>query len=132
MPLTRRQALTAAAAPFLARAAAKPLNILFILTDDQGAWALNSYGCQDIHTPNLDGLAAEGVRFTQPYACPPVCSASRATYLAGRLPSHDGVQDWLLTDDCIGPTAKDFLAGQTTIAEIFKRNGYATGVSGKW
>src|SRR5260370_41355741 len=107
MRLTPRQARPAAPAPSRARAAAKPLNILFILTDDQGAWALNSYGCQDIHTPNLDRLAAEGVRFTQAYACTPVCSASRATYLTGRLPSHDGVQDWLLTDDCIGPTAKD-------------------------
>jgi len=130
--LTRRQALGAAAAPFILSAAAKPLNILFILTDDLGAWALNSYGCHDMHTPHLDRLAAEGVRFTRAYACTPVCSASRSTHLTGRLPCHDGVQDWLLTDDCVGPTAKDFLAGQTTIAGIFQRSGYATGVSGKW
>src|SRR5579864_4802268 len=127
---TRRAFLGSAAAPMLLRAAGTPLNVVFILTDDHGAWALNSYGCSDIHTPNLDRLASGGARFTRAYACTPVCSASRATHLTGRLPSHTGVQDWLLTDDCVGPIAKDFLAGQTTIAEIFQRNGYATGVTG--
>src|SRR6478672_7638577 len=104
--LTRRRILSAAAAPWIrtSRAAAKKKNVVFILTDDLGAWALNCYGCSDSHTPNLDRLAAEGVRFRHAYACTPVCSASRATYLTGRLPSHDGVQDWLLTDDCVGPT----------------------------
>ncbi len=132
--LSRRELLTAgAAAPLVLRAAATtPLNVVFILTDDHGAWALNSYGCADIHTPNLDRLAAGGARFTRAFACTPVCSASRATYLTGRLPSHTGVQDWLLTDDCVGPTAKDFLAGQTTLADLFHRRGYATGVAGKW
>ena len=83
--LSRRQLLQAgAAAPLVLRAAPKPINIVFILTDDHGAWALNSYGCRDIHTPNLDRLAADGVRFTRAYACTPVCSASRATYMTGR------------------------------------------------
>ena len=130
--ITRRQAVAAAAAPFVLRGAAPPLNIVFILTDDHGAWALGSYGCRDLHTPHLDRLAADGVRFTRAYACTPVCSASRATYLTGRLPSHTGVQDWLLTDDCVGPTTRDFLAGQTTIADALSGHGYATGVCGKW
>jgi arylsulfatase A-like enzyme len=131
--MTRRQLLRAGAvAPLVSRAAARPLNIVFILTDDLGAWALHCYGCQDSHTPNLDRLAAEGMRFTRAFACTPVCSASRATWLTGRLPSHDGVQDWLLTDDCVGPTARDFLAGQPTLSETLKSHGYTCGLSGKW
>jgi choline-sulfatase len=131
--LTRRQMLRAGAAvPLALRGASKPVNIVFILTDDHGAWALNSYGCRDIHSPNLDKLAAGGVRFTRAYACTPVCSASRATYMTGRLPSHTGVQDWLLPDDCAGPTTRDFLAGQPTIAEVLKGAGYSCGLTGKW
>ncbi len=130
--ISRRGLLTAAAAPYISRAAAKKTNIVFILTDDHGAWALHSYGCSDIHTPNLDRLASEGARFTRAYACTPVCSASRATYLTGRLPSHHGVPDYLLPDDSAGPTSRDFLQGQPTFTEALAGAGYAVGLSGKW
>ncbi len=114
------------------KSATKKTNVVFIMTDDHGAWALNSYGCPDIHSPNLDRLAAGGARFTRAYACTPVCSASRMTYMTGRLPSHHGVQDYLLDEDSWGPTSHDFLAGQPTMAETLSRNGYTVGMSGKW
>ncbi len=130
--ITRRSLLAGAAAPYIARGASKKLNIVFILTDDHGSWALNSYGCHDLHTPNLDRLAAEGARFTRAYACTPVCSSSRMTYFTGRLPSHHGVQDFLLDEDSAGPTSFDFLAGQPTFSEALAGAGYTLGLSGKW
>ena len=131
--LTRRELLASAATAAALPAAGRPkTNVIFILTDDHGAWAMNAYGCSDMHTPNLDRLAADGARFTRAYACTPVCSPSRVTYLTGRLPSHDGVQDWLINDDCVGPTARPFLRGQPTISETLVENGYTAGLSGKW
>jgi choline-sulfatase len=126
--ITRRNLLAGAAASALSK---RP-NVVFILTDDHGSWALNNYGCRDLHTPNLDRLASEGARFTRAYACTPVCSASRMTYLTGRLPSHHGVQDYLLNDDSFGPTSHDFLAGQPTFSEALANSGYTLGLSGKW
>lgn len=77
--MTRRNLLGGSlAAPYISRAAARKTNVVFILTDDHGAWALNCYGCKDIRSPNVDRLAAGGARFTRAYACTPVCSASRA------------------------------------------------------
>jgi hypothetical protein len=61
-----------------APSAAKP-NLLLILTDNQGAWTLGCHGNKDIHTPNLDRLAGEGVRFENAFANNPVCSPTRAT-----------------------------------------------------
>ncbi|MCU0247198.1 MAG: sulfatase-like hydrolase/transferase, partial [Bryobacter sp.] len=117
----------------------KPLNVVFFLTDDHGAWALNHAGCKELHTPNLDRLASEGARFDNAFAATPVCSPSRATYLTGRLPSHHGIQDFLLfgfrpgmANDCAGPTAKQFLAGQPTFSESLAKAGYKVGLSGKW
>ena len=124
--------MASTAAPYLLRGTPKKTNVVFIMTDDHGAWALNSYGCSGIHTPNLDRLAAEGARFTRAFACTPVCSASRATYLTGRLPSHNGVQDYLVPEDSTGPTTRDFLAGQPTFAKALARDGYTVGMSGKW
>ena len=58
--------------------ATKP-NILFIMTDNQGAWTLGCHGNEDIRTPHIDRLAADGVRFTDAYCVNSVCSPSRAT-----------------------------------------------------
>jgi choline-sulfatase len=123
----------AASAPSGSRAkAAKKTNIVFILTDDHGAWAVNAYGCGDIRTPNLDRLAAGGARFTRAYACTPVCSPSRMTYFTGKLPCHHGVQDWLLSDELREPEPRRYLDGQTTFSELLARNGYTLGQCGKW
>ncbi len=71
----------------MATAAEKP-NIVFILTDNQGAWHLGCYGNPDFQTPNIDRLASDGVRFTNAIANNPVCSPTRATYLTGLTPSQ--------------------------------------------
>ena len=108
------------------------VNVVFFMTDDHGAWALGSDICAEMHTPNLDRLAAQGMRFPRAYACTPVCSPSRATYYTGRLPSHHGVQDFLLPEDSYGPDSRRFLDGQATFADVLKASGYACGLVGKW
>lgn len=70
-------------------------NFLFILSDDQGYWSLGSYGNQEVHSPNLDHLAQEGVCFDSFYCASPVCSPARASILTGMMPSAHGVLDWL-------------------------------------
>ena len=70
-------------------------NIVFILTDDQGVWAAGCYGNPEIRTPNIDRIAATGVRFDNFFITIPVCSASRASILTGRLPSQHGVHDFI-------------------------------------
>ena len=107
-------------------------NVVMFMTDDHGAWAMGAYGCREMHTPNLDQLAADGARFTRSYACTPVCSPSRMSYLTGEIPSQHGVQDWLLPDDSFGPRTKRFLDGHLTYSEILAKNGYTLGMCGKW
>lgn len=122
-------------------------NIVFILTDDQGAWAMSCAGNKDIHTPNLDRLAETGVRFNEFYCASPVCSPARATIVTGKMPSCHGVQDWLArgnVDGCKYPQmsshqgfdssdkAIDYLKGHRTYIEILAKNGYQCGLSGKW
>ena len=111
---------------------ARKTNIVFILTDDHGAWAMGCYGCGDVRTPNLDRLAAGGVRFTSAYACTPVCSPSRMTYMTGKLPCHHGVQDWLISDELREPDTPRYLDGQVTFSELLARSGYTLGHAGKW
>jgi len=129
--ISRRQLL--AAAPFVLRmpAAARP-NVILFMTDDHGAWALGAYGCGEMHTPNLDRLAATGARFTRAYAATPVCSPSRMTYLTGLLPSHHGVQDYLIPKDSFGPESRRFLAGHLPFTELLAKAGWTLGMCGKW
>jgi arylsulfatase A-like enzyme len=56
------------------RRAARPPNVVMFMTDDHGVWATGAYGCADMHTPNIDRLSSTGVRFTNAFACTPVCS----------------------------------------------------------
>jgi arylsulfatase A-like enzyme len=102
------------------------------MTDDHGAWATGAYGCRDLATPNIDRLAATGARFERAYACTPVCSPSRMTWLTGELPSQHGVQDWLLPADSTGPEARPFLDGHTAYSEVLANHGYTLGMAGKW
>ncbi len=108
--------------------AKKKPNIIIIYSDDQGSLDLNCYGSKDILTPNLDKLAASGVRFTQMYSPSAICSASRAGLLTGRYPARAGVPG--------NVSSKKGVAGmpatEVTIAEHLKSNGYATGHVGKW
>ena len=70
-------------------------NFVFILSDDQGYWSLGSYGNNEVQTPVLDRMAAEGTRFDSFYCASPVCSPARASILTGQMPSQHGVLDWL-------------------------------------
>jgi len=108
-------------------------NIVFILTDNQGAWQLGCYGNPDFQTPNIDRMAREGVRFTQAFANNAVCSPTRATYLTGLTPSQHGVHRYLSAGRLqIGPQAKYTLEEFTTLPEVLHKNGYVCGLSGKW
>jgi putative membrane-bound dehydrogenase-like protein len=113
-------------------ASEKP-NVVFILTDNQGAWSLGCYGNKDIRTPHLDRLANEGVLFENAFASNPVCSPSRATFLTGLVPSQHGVHCHLSGNDLqLGPQARNTLDELTSLPEILNREGYACGLIGKW
>ncbi|MBV10255.1 MAG: hypothetical protein CMN21_13675, partial [Rubinisphaera sp.] len=70
-------------------------NVVFVMTDNHGAWTLGCYGNPDIRTPHIDRMAEEGTLFTQAYSSNPVCSPTRATYLTGLMPSQHGVHCFL-------------------------------------
>ncbi len=70
-------------------------NIVFILADDHGQWALGAYGNDEVISPNLDKLAEDGTRFDNFFCTSPVCSPARASILTGKMPSQHGVHDWL-------------------------------------
>ena len=136
MATTRRQLLKGIAAGPLFQVPSRAQNRtktngVFFLTDDHGAWAMG-HECPEMHTPNLDALGETGVRFSRSYAATPVCSPSRMTYLTGRLPSHHGVQDFLLPQDRWGESRQRFLKDQPTFTEVLAQNGYTVGLSGKW
>lgn len=106
-------------------------NIVFILSDDQGPWALGCAGNDDIHTPVLDGLAAEGTRLENFFCVSPVCSPARASLMTGQIPSRHGIHDYL-TGVEVGAGAPDYLAGQQIFTDVLADNGYRMGLSGKW
>ena len=106
-------------------------NVVFILTDDQGPWAAGCYGNPEIRTPNLDRIAATGIRFENFFVATPVCSPSRATFLTGRIPSQHGVHDWLSGGN-FGPEAIQYLKGELAYTDILARHGWTCGLSGKW
>src|SRR5688572_32721352 len=83
--------------------AEKKTNLIFILTDNHGAWTLGCYGNKEIRTPHIDRLAAEGVLFKRAYCNNSVCSPSRATFLTGLLPSQHGVHSYIPNEIQIGP-----------------------------
>ena len=89
-------------------------NVVLFMTDDHGVWATGAYGAREIRTPNIDGLAAGGARFTRAFAATPVCSPSRMTWMTGCLPATHRVEDWLLPEDSFGPKSRDWLDGLLT------------------
>ncbi|HTM50017.1 MAG TPA: sulfatase [Bryobacteraceae bacterium] len=119
---------TAALAALTARARAqsKPPNIVLIYADDLGYGDLSCYG-SNIATPNLDRMAADGIRLTHFYSASSVCSPSRAALLTGRYPSRVGVPRVLDPEDPGG-----LPDSETTMAQMLKRAGYATMCVGKW
>lgn len=137
-------------------------NIVFIISDDHGNWALGSAGNKEVITPNLDRIAAEGIRFENFFCASPVCSPARVSIYTGKMPSQHGVHDWLAggyidAERDLDPELASkyeennlsweymwgksqlrndkeikFLDGQTTYSELLAANGYVCGLSGKW
>ncbi|MCK5844632.1 MAG: sulfatase-like hydrolase/transferase, partial [Victivallales bacterium] len=117
----------------------KRLNVLFILTDDHGAWALGCAGNDEIETPNIDKLAARGSRFENFFCTSPVCSPARASLITGRIPSAHGVHDWIAVGDTNEKYEPDgngelieYLKDQPGYTDILADAGYHCGISGKW
>lgn len=102
-------------------------NIVLIFTDDQGYNDVGVFGAQDIATPNLDQMAKEGIKLTNFYSAQAVCSASRAGILTGCYPNRIGIHNALMPNSEIGLNPQE-----TTLAEMLKAQGYATGIFGKW
>ena len=109
----------------------KKSNVLLIVADDLGAWALGCYGNKDAITPNIDKLAKEGKIFENFFCVSPVCSPARASIFTGRIPSQHGIHDWLDEWEN-GTTTEDYLKGQSTFVDILSKNDYICCMSGKW
>lgn len=128
----------------------KKPNIVFIMSDDQGAWAMHCAGTPELYTPNLDRIAASGVRFENFFCVSPVCSPARASLLTGRIPSAHGIHDWLrsgnLDAERFAAQGREnpyggyrderkpicYLEGQTTYTQLLSQDGYTCALSGKW
>ncbi len=108
-----------------------PLHIIVILSDDQGEWAMGCSGNAEIRTPNLDRLAASGMRFTNFFCTSPVCSPARASLLTGRIPSQHGVHDWIRGGN-IGSDAIEYLKELRGYTDVLHEGGYDCSISGKW
>jgi len=124
-PIARRTFL-ASAAGALSAAPARTPNIVIIFCDDLGYGDLGCYGGA-LSTPNIDGIARDGLRFTNCISANPVCSPSRAALLTGRYPTRAGVPRVLFPRDEQGMPL-----GEQTLANMLAEKGYKTGCVGKW
>jgi arylsulfatase A-like enzyme len=126
--VNRRQFLAsaaAAAAPLRLNASAARPNIILILADDLGYGDLGCYGQTRIHTPNLDRMAAEGIRFTSAYAGSTVCAPSRCSLMTGLHTGHARTRGNRSPDLPLRPQ-------DATVTEVLKKAGYSTALFGKW
>ncbi|WP_165072979.1 sulfatase [Paludisphaera rhizosphaerae] len=141
----RRVIVLAAVAAWLGMVSSAPaqqqpdrLNVVLILVDDLGWTDFACYG-SDLHeTPNIDKLARDGVKFTQAYSSCTVCSPTRASLLTGKYPARLHVTDWIPGQMPANPKmlvpdwTKYLPLEETTLADVFRSNGYATVSLGKW
>ena len=102
-------------------------NFIIIYCDDLGYGDLACFGATDIKTPNIDRMAAEGMKLTEFYSASPVCSPSRAALMTGRIPQRMGINSVFFPESYTGMPVKE-----NTIAELLKPAGYACGMVGKW
>ena len=110
-------------------AAERGPNVIFILADDLGYGDVGAYGQRKIRTPNIDRLAAEGMRFTQHYSGSPVCAPSRCVLMTGRHPGHAVIRD----NREMKPEGQFPLPeGAFTMLRAFQQNSWRTGAFGKW
>ena len=112
----------AAAAP-----APSPPNIVLIFVDDLGYGDLGCYGHTTIRTPNVDRMAAGGIKFTSFYSTSSLCTPSRAALLTGRYPIRSGLVRVLFPGEEFGIPESEL-----TVADLLRKRGYATGCIGKW
>jgi arylsulfatase A len=120
------------------RASDRPPNVMLILIDDMGWTDLSCYGSELYETPNIDRLAASGMRLTHAYSACTVCSPTRSAVMTGKYPARLHITDWIAGSE--RPNAKlkipdwrQYLPHEeVTIAEFFKANGYSTCHIGKW
>ncbi|UCF17930.1 MAG: sulfatase-like hydrolase/transferase, partial [Phycisphaerales bacterium] len=113
----------------LGRSARRP-NVIFIMTDDQGTLDANCFGSTDLHTPAIDKIAANGVRFTQAYAHT-VCCPARAMLMTGRHPQRSNVNSWM-QGKMLATKGLNMFRSEVTVAETLRKAGYRTGLFGKW
>ncbi len=128
----------------------KKPNIVFILSDDQGAWAFGKGGTPELYTPNLDRIAGMGMQMNSFFCASPVCSPARASLLTGKIPSQHGVHDWIRSgnvdanifqkqgrENPYGGYVDErkpirYLEGQIAYTDILAKHGYRCALSGKW
>jgi len=132
-------ALALCLAPASHAAAAQRPNVVFFLIDDLGWADVGCFGSQYHQTPNIDRLAAEGMRFTDAYAACAVCSPTRASIMTGKYPARLHLTDWIPgegdspTDPLRIPDWRKFLSlEEVTVAEALKSAGYTCASIGKW
>jgi len=128
-------ALAAAARLVTGQPQPPPPNIVVILADDLGYGELGVYGQRRIHTPRLDRMAAEGMRFTQFYSGSTVCAPSRGALLSGRHTGHGYVRDNHELGGFLDEEERGQLAlppDHPTVARWLRAKGYTTAVVGKW
>ncbi len=111
-----------------AAAAVEKPNLILINCDDLGYGDLGCYGAQDIRTPRLDQMAAEGTRLTDFSVTSALCTPSRAALMTGKYPGRVGLATGVLRPDATNGLA----SSEVTLAEVLKPAGYATGCIGKW
>ncbi len=122
--------LLAAAGPQQRAAAAeqrRPPNVIVIFTDDLGYGDLGCYGADDIPTPRIDRMAAQGLKLTDFYVAAPVCTPSRAALLTGCYPPRVGMPGVVHPHESHGLNPKEF-----TLGDLFEAHGYRTACFGKW
>jgi arylsulfatase A-like enzyme len=136
--------LVAVGTPLFAVPPNRP-NVVFFLVDDLGWRDLGCFGSTFYDTPNVDRLAATGMRFTQAYAACPVCSPTRASIITGKYPQRTGITDYIApnrsnqpekwsrrTSLLPAPYSDRLALSEFTLAEALKKGGYSTFFAGKW
>src|SRR5437588_6871989 len=127
-------------APTPAKTAERKPNIVFILADDLGYTDVGCFGSKYYETPNIDRMAAQGMKFTSGYTCGPNCQPTRAALMSGQYGPRTGIYtvgsidrfDWRTRPLRPVDNVESLPLGAITLAQALKSAGYATGIFGKW